>query len=300
MLFSPHNPPRRPRGTGRALRGANVNSTGVTMPHPTEVACLNRTGLSPDKPSHPGLETAYAVCSGILSGTAFRFGALLNGIRTLDRRASAFFAPQDERPRQAVEALHALLSLPETGSLLHFEAGDGAFLEAFHALRPRWDLSATESGDAFMELIRKDFLRAAHNGDYREADIARRYDLIAVTRPLDELAKPLHVVRWLSRHLAPSGVLYLWQPAPARTDASLCGAVHGLTIRVTHLNTLCKAAGLSVGELATEGHAIRLCARNNAAAPGASTGSSSLRASGAGGSPSPGRPHASDSSEKKG
>ena len=179
------------------------------MPHPTEAACLNRTGLSPDKPSHPGLETAYAVCSGILSGTAFRFGALLNGIRTLDRRASAFFAPQDERPRQAVEALHALLSLPETGSLLHFEAGDGAFLEAFHALRPRWDLSATESGDAFMELIRKDFLRAAHNGDYREADIARRYDLIAVTRPLDELAKPLHVVRWLSRHLAPSGVLYL-------------------------------------------------------------------------------------------
>lgn len=131
------------------------------MPHPTEVACLNRTGLSPDKPSHPGLETAYAVCSGILSETAFRFGALLNGIRTLDRRASAFFAPQDERPRQAVEALHALLSLPETGSLLHFEAGDGAFLEAFHALRPRWDLSATESGDAFMELIRKDFLRAA-------------------------------------------------------------------------------------------------------------------------------------------
>ena len=46
------------------------------MPHPTEVACLNRTGLSPDKPSHPGLETAYAVCSGILSGTAFRYGAL--------------------------------------------------------------------------------------------------------------------------------------------------------------------------------------------------------------------------------
>ena len=285
----------------RALRATNVNTQGVIMPHPTEAACLNHTSLSPDKPLHPGLETVCAVCSGILSGTASRFGALLNGVRTLDRKASELFEPRDERPRQAAEALHALLPLPETGSLLHFEAGDGAFLEAFHTLRPGWELSATESGDAFMELIRKDFLRSAHNGDYRDADIAQHYDLIVVTRPLDELARPLHAVRWLSRRLAPNGILYLWQPAPARTDTSLCGAVHGLAIRVTHLNTLCKAAGLSVGEVSTEGHAVRLCARKNGEAPARSAGSPSLRASDGNASPFRERkPHDSDPSEKKG
>ena len=233
------------------------------MSHLMEAACINRTGMNTGKTPFPGLETLHTALSAIASGAAFRL--LLNGMRTLDHKAAALFETPaaDIQPRRAAEDLNTLLSLPQTGSMLHFEAGDGAFLEAFHALHPGWELSALESGGAFMDLIRKDFLSSACNADYQDADITRSYDLIVVTRPLDELAKPLHAVRWLSRHLAPNGVLALWQPSFSRPDVSLCGAVHGLNIRILNLTTLCKAAGLHVGELTTQGHAICLCARKN-------------------------------------
>ena len=74
-----------------------------------------------------------------------------------------------DHPQQAAKQLETLLRLPETGTLLHFEAGDGGFLEAFHAARPGWELSAIESGDAFMRLLKKAFLRSAYNADYRDA-----------------------------------------------------------------------------------------------------------------------------------
>ena len=83
--------------------------------------------------------------------------------------------------------------------LLHFEAGDGGFLEAFHAARPGWELSAIESGDAFMRLLKKAFLRSAYNADYRDADIASRFHIIAVTKPLDEVEKPLNAVQMCIR-----------------------------------------------------------------------------------------------------
>ena len=150
-------------------------------------------------------------------------------------------------------------ALPETGTLLHFEAGDGGFLEAFHAARPGWELSAIESGDAFMRLLKKAFLRSAYNADYRDADIVSRFDIIAVTKPLDEVEKPLNAVRWLSRRLADNGTLFLWQPAlPLGTGLSL----HGLPIRIANLTALCKAAGLSVDTITTEGDVVCLCARN--------------------------------------
>ena len=55
------------------------------------------------------------------------------------------------------------------GNAAALRSGDGGFLEAFHAARPGWELSAIESGDAFMRLLKKAFLRSAYNADYRDA-----------------------------------------------------------------------------------------------------------------------------------
>ena len=110
-----------------------------------------------------------------------------------------------------------------------------------------------------MRLLKKGFLRSAYNADYHDADIASRFDIIAVTKPLDEMVKPLNAVRWLSRRLAGNGTLFLWQPTPLiGAGLSLCG----LPIRIANLTALCKAAGLSVGTITMEGNAICLCARN--------------------------------------
>lgn len=237
------------------------------MPHPTPQAfCLASAG-NPLPGACSGLAALIAGGKGcpslrdlFLSGVKARFGALARCIRALDEKTAARLSAA-EQPRRAVEQLERLLPLPETGTLLHFEAGDGGFLEAFHAARPGWELSAIESGDAFMRLLKKHFLRSAYNADYRDADIAARFDLIAVTKPLDEVGKPLNAVRWLSRRLADNGTLFLWQPAP-RPGAGL--PLHSLPIRIANLTALCKAAGLSVGTIATEGDAVCLCARNAA------------------------------------
>ena len=234
------------------------------MPHPTiHAVCLASSGRA-----------LSGTCSGpaafvnnrkktsphesILSGIKSRFGALARYVAAPDEKAAARLSAADH-PHQAVKQLETLLPLPETGTLLHFEAGDGGFLEAFHAARPGWELSAIESGDAFMRLLKKAFLRSAYNADYRDADIASRFHIIAVTKPLDEVEKPLNAVRWLSRRLADNGTLFLWQPA-LRMGTGL--SLHGLPIRIANLTALCKAAGLSVDTITTEGDVVCLCARN--------------------------------------
>lgn len=203
------------------------------------------------------LEAFRAACSRHFSGAVRRVDALLHGSNALGCKVPA----EGNEPVAAASHLINTLSLPETGALLHFQAGDGGFLEGFHALRPQWELSAIESGADFMKLLDKSFLTSAYNAGYRDADVSRAFDVIAVTKPLDAVDKPLEALRWLQRRLAEGGALYLLQPPCARSGFSLCGAAHGMKLRIAGLVTLCKAAGLSIGQLDTQGEAIRLCAR---------------------------------------
>lgn len=241
----------------------NINK-GKHVPHPTiHAACLASSvralsGTCSGPAAFVGNRKKTSPHEPVLSGIKARFGALARYVAALNEKAALGLSAAAQS-RQPVKQLEELLPLPETGTLLHFEAGDGGFLEAFHAARPGWELSAIESGDAFMRLLKKGFLRSAYNADYRDADIASRFDIIAVTEPLDEMVKPLNAVRWLSRRLADNGTLFLWQPTPLiGAGLSLCG----LPIRIANLTALCKAAGLSVGTITMEGNAICLCARN--------------------------------------
>ena len=199
------------------------------MPHPTiHAVCLASSGRALSGTcSGPAAfvnnRKKTSLHESILSGIKARFGALARYAAALDEKAAARLSAADH-PQQAAKQLETLLRLPETGTLLHFEAGDGGFLEAFHAARPGWELSAIESGDAFMRLLKKAFLRSAYNADYRDADIVSRFDIIAVTKPLDEVEKPLNAVRWLSRRLADNGTLFLWQPA-LRMGTGLSGCL---------------------------------------------------------------------------
>ena len=162
------------------------------MPHPTiHAVCLASSGRALSGTcSGPAAfvnnRKKTSLHESILSGIKARFGALARYAAALDEKAAARLSAADH-PQQAAKQLETLLRLPETGTLLHFEAGDGGFLEAFHAARPGWELSAIESGDAFMRLLKKAFLRSAYNADYRDADIVSRFDIIAVTKPLDEV-----------------------------------------------------------------------------------------------------------------
>lgn len=130
------------------------------MPHPTiHAVCLASSGRALSGTcSGPAAfvnnRKKTSLHESILSGIKARFGALARYAAALDEKAAARLSAADH-PQQAAKQLETLLRLPETGTLLHFEAGDGGFLEAFHAARPGWELSAIESGDAFMRLLKK-------------------------------------------------------------------------------------------------------------------------------------------------
>ena len=136
------------------------------MPHPTiHAVCLASSGRALSGTcSGPAAfvnnRKKTSLHESILSGIKARFGALARYAAALDEKAAARLSAADH-PQQAAKQLETLLRLPETGTLLHFEAGDGGFLEAFHAARPGWELSAIESGDAFMRLLKKAFLRSS-------------------------------------------------------------------------------------------------------------------------------------------
>ena len=154
------------------------------------------------KRKESNLKAFRTACSRNLSGAARRLDALLRGLGALDGKAPSAEA---YRPEATARHLVDTRSLPEKGALLHFQAGDGGFLEGFHALRPQWELSAIESGADFMKLLDKEFLTAACNAGYRDADLSRAFDVIVVTKPLDTVDKPLEALRWLCRRLAEGG-----------------------------------------------------------------------------------------------
>ena len=255
MLLRVHSLPPQPKGRRscgpRVLHGTSTNTEHQqrktnASPYDTRLASSGRalSGTCSGPAAFVNNRKKTSPHESILSGIKSRFGALARYVAALDEKAAARLSAADH-PHQAVKRLETLLPLPETGTLLHFEAGDGGFLEAFH--------------DAFMRLLKKAFLRSAYNADYRDADIVSRFDIIAVTKPLDEVEKPLNAVRWLSRRLADNGTLFLWQPA-LRMGTGL--SLHGLPIRIANLTALCKAAGLSVDTITTEGDVVCLCARN--------------------------------------
>lgn len=137
----------------------NINK-GKHVPHPTiHAACLASSvralsGTCSRPAAFVGNRKKTSPHEPVLSGIKARFGALARYVAALNEKAALGLSAAAQS-RQPVKQLEELLPLPETGTLLHFEAGDGGFLEAFHAARPGWELSAIESGDAFMRLLKK-------------------------------------------------------------------------------------------------------------------------------------------------
>ena len=134
------------------------------MPHPTiHAVCLAssgraRCGTCSGPAAFVNNRKKTSLHESILSGIKARFGALARYAAALDEKAAARLSAADH-PQQAAKQLETLLRLPETGTLLHFEAGDGGFLEAFHAARPGWEHTGIDSVLAFMRITEKTFQR---------------------------------------------------------------------------------------------------------------------------------------------
>ena len=97
------------------------------MPHPTiHAVCLASSGRALSGTcSGPAAfvnnRKKTSLHESILSGIKARFGALARYAAALDEKAAARLSAADH-PQQAAKQLETLLRLPETGTLLHFEA----------------------------------------------------------------------------------------------------------------------------------------------------------------------------------
>lgn len=137
-------------------------------------------------------------------------------------------------------------TLPERGSLLDIGCGNGAFLKAFAAARPGWELRGTEHDRRHAaELEKIAGFKELLPGDFPDFK-SQTFNLISLVHVLEHSQDP---VAWLSRlrtHLASDGVLFVECPDAELNPFDLLTADHALHFSRQTLAALAARAGLAV------------------------------------------------------
>ena len=157
------------------------------------------------------------------------------------------FAPGDgaaqARSDRLVSALCAEFDLPETGRLLDFGCGNGAFLAAFGRARPGWRLTGLDQCAVHRAAILalpgvEAFLTEP------PAPGAAPFDLVAMIHSLEHLPDPAGALRETARLLAPGGRLFLETPDIATSPFDLVIADHVSHFTAATLTAVVRRAGL--------------------------------------------------------
>lgn len=107
--------------------------------------------------------------------------------------------------------LREKISLPSSGTMLDIGCGNGATLRAFGRLFPEWQLSGFERDGRY----RDEVLSLSGVEHFQEGDLDRideSFDCITLVHVLEHLPDPKRALRWIRRHLSPTGVLVIQVP----------------------------------------------------------------------------------------
>ncbi len=148
--------------------------------------------------------------------------------------------------RRALETFMGMADIAQTGSLLDFGAGTGAFLKEFVTEYPGWQVSAIEPGDGHKQLAEIPGLKDAYNAPYYTLEIKDTFDAVVVTSVLEHVADPLGALRWIYDRLKPGGMLIMQHPNFEHLPGDLFCADHINKLTVPHTRALCECAGFEV------------------------------------------------------
>lgn len=140
--------------------------------------------------------------------------------------------------------------LAQTGRLLDYGCGKGAFVSAFSTLRPDWQLVGTdidESNRLPVEAIANTTYVAAADGT-----ISGEYDLITLSHVLEHLVDPLGTLQSFINHLQPDGYVFIQVPNLATNPFDLGVVDHCHHFTPDTLRWLVQHAGFSVVTCSTD------------------------------------------------
>ena len=150
---------------------------------------------------------------------------------------------QQER---ALDTFEDLQPLPGAGRILDFGAGRGYFLDYFSRRHPGWEMYAIEPGGGQTEHARRIPDAVSYGRPYYEVELPHKMDCIVVMSVLEHLEDPLAALRWIVRHLADKGTVYLQHPDFEHLPGDLFCADHIGKLTPAYLEALCAHAGLEV------------------------------------------------------
>ncbi|MBF0550751.1 MAG: class I SAM-dependent methyltransferase [Deltaproteobacteria bacterium] len=112
------------------------------------------------------------------------------------------------RTAKIIEKLREVVCLSEEGRLLDVGCGNGAFLQSFNRLFPKWRLSGFETN----ENHRKDILDLPGAEGFHSGSLDRvesLFDIISMTYVIEHLSDPTCVMKTIRRLLNPGGILFI-------------------------------------------------------------------------------------------
>jgi 2-polyprenyl-3-methyl-5-hydroxy-6-metoxy-1,4-benzoquinol methylase len=142
-----------------------------------------------------------------------------------------------------VKRLADYCDLPDSGRILDFGCGNGAFLRAVHAIRPGWHLAGSDININFKESIESISDKAAFiQGGLDE--IEDKYDVISLVHCIEHLNDPKYYVRELAKKLKPSGIIFFQCPNVCANPFDLLIYDHVSHFTPDHLADMVEKAGL--------------------------------------------------------
>lgn len=191
-----------------------------------------------------------AVCGFIWNAEGLRHGQEImfdTGVQKPKPQIVSFAKGQVKPLQQrTLETFIALADIPESGSMLDFGAGYGAFLRHFHEAYPKWTLSGIEPKDDFPDQVADLPMAGAYNRPYNELDLDAVFDMIVVMSVLEHVPDPLHALNWIYDRLKPGGLILMRHPDFAKLPGDLFCADHISKMTVPHTRQLVEHAGFEV------------------------------------------------------
>jgi len=159
-------------------------------------------------------------------------------------QVKSFKTDVKSQQERALEIFKNLVTLPESGTILDFGAGTGAFLRAFHEDFPMWEMTAIEPGAGYAMFADQLPLKQSYNAPFYTLDIPECFDAIVVMSVLEHIANPLEALLWIRKRLAPGGILLMQHPNFAKLPGDLFCADHLNKLTIPYMRALCAHARL--------------------------------------------------------
>jgi SAM-dependent methyltransferase len=176
---------------------------------------------------------------------AYEMYALSDGIE------QGVFATGERVPRSAaiVDRLRPSLGEISDGRLLDVGCGNGAFIRAFGANHPGWNLYGFEQGDSFRrEILAIPGVRGFLSGSL--GDVSGQFDLISLIHVVEHLTSPEETLHQLQGRLSADGILFLQTPSYRSNPFDLAVVDHCSHFRIETLVGLLERSGFHIVDAA--------------------------------------------------